>query len=311
MNIKDYEIFKTPNHIDWEHEDKKYKLNTNAYLSIVLGDHCNKHCKFCVADLIHKKQKLNISKIEKHLDFCIERMGIKEVLILGGEPTIFESLFDVIKMCKGKGFEKIIMTTNGIKLIEDDFQDKLANSGLTHCNISVMNFGDSLTEDDLGDIYLGLAPDIHIRINTNVYKNNLDSSKDIIAFYKRANLSCDSIKFSPLLKVDSFSVVNEKRDWVNNNILSDKDYEKLFTETADLLQKYHGLQKIENTAQFGFVKNVMIPLDVPIIFNHNHYGKMMDRAVNHNEINNIKLLPTGDLSLSWNREIKEYFINTK
>jgi len=69
---------------------------------------------------------------------------------------------------------------------------------------------------------------------------------------------------------------------------------------------------IENDLQFGFVKNTIIPLSVPIVMNWNFgkYTGMMKRVVEEHKINNLKLLPNNELSLSWNRELTEYFIKT-
>ena len=56
----------------------------------------------------------------------------------------------------------------------------------------------------------------------------------------------------------------------------------------------------------------MIPLKKPIILNWNfgEYTGMMKRVTEESKINNIKLLSNNELSLSWNRELSEYFIST-
>jgi hypothetical protein len=41
------------------------------------------------------------------------------------------------------------------------------------------------------------------------------------------------------------------------------------------------------------------------------HGKLREKVIKEHKINNIKLLATGDLSLSWNREEKDWFINTE
>jgi hypothetical protein len=54
----------------------------------------------------------------------------------------------------------------------------------------------------------------------------------------------------------------------------------------------------------------MICLNKPIILNWNvgKYTGMMKGVTEQKQINNIKLLPNNELSLSWNRELDKYFI---
>jgi hypothetical protein len=46
-------------------------------------------------------------------------------------------------------------------------------------------------------------------------------------------------------------------------------------------------------------------------WNFGKYTGMMNRVIEDKQINNIKLLSNGELSLSWNKNLNEYFIKTK
>ena len=83
-------------------------------------------------------------------------------------------------------------------------------------------------------------------------------------------------------------------------------------QQQDVAEAMNDISVIENDLQFGFVKNTIIPLSVPIVMNWNFgkYTGMMKRVVEEHKINNLKLLPNNELSLSWNRELTEYFIKT-
>lgn len=63
-----------------------------------------------------------------------------------------------------------------------------------------------------------------------------------------------------------------------------------------------------NTRTFGFVEYRAVLAPTPIILSHNHRGEMLKLAVELRKINNIKLLPNGNLSRSWNRESMEHVI---
>jgi len=196
------------------------------------------------------------------------------------------------------------------------------SSGLTHINVSYMSLGEkeqreitssgnALTFEGLKDIYKSAwEHGVQLRINNNVFRGNNDTLNTMVNFYNVVKPFCNSIKFSPLLKTDSFSVVDAKSKWVCENILSDDEYDKLFSELENFYRVRYGISVITNNETFGFVKNSIIPLLKPIILNWNQHGQMMNKVVKESKINNIKLLPNNELSLSWNRESSEYFLKT-
>jgi len=175
----------------------------------------------------------------------------------------------------------------------------------------ITSSGNALTFEGLKDIYKSAwEHGVQLRINNNVFRGNNDTLNTMVNFYNVVKPFCNSIKFSPLLKTDSFSVVDAKSKWVCENILSDDEYDKLFSELENFYRVRYGISVITNNETFGFVKNSIIPLLKPIILNWNQHGQMMNKVVKESKINNIKLLPNNELSLSWNRESSEYFLMT-
>lgn len=328
MKIDDYEIFRYGEnvHTPYSNNGKAYNLNKSPYLDIVLTDRCNSNCGFCIADMIHKKLDIDFEVLKDKVLFAVENLNVKEVLVLGGEPTVSPILLDVLDWLGGLGLSKIVMTTNGLALKRGKvLLDELAHSSLTNVNLSLMSFREDrqlsiggrahgvLSLQDVGNMYSVFNDrEIGFRINTNVFSGNNDTADKCLDFYNIYSFCCDSIKFSPLFAVDEFSVVNTKTDWVRQHIMSPGQYRTLFEEIERVLSLNGTISVIENHLQFGFVKNSMIPLRKPVILNWNFgdYTGMAKRVKENNEINNIKLLPNGELSLSWNREAKEFYIKT-
>lgn len=329
MKINDFEIFKFADN-DFRtfynpNDGSKYNLNRHPYLDIVLTDHCNANCNFCIADLIHDKLTCNIDIFKRKIKFAVDIMGTNDVLLLGGEPTTSKNLIPLIEWLTTLKLDKIIMTTNGIRLAyEPDYRKKVLSSGLTNINISFMSIAERLqskitnskkllTTKGLKDIYQTAQEyGVKLRINNNIFLGNNDTISAAIHFYSCIKDHCDSIKFSPLFEVDNFSVIDIKTEWVKNNRLNNIYTEELFFGIENFYAEKYNLSIIENDLQFGFVKNTMIPLKVPIIMNWNFgkYTGMMEKVTKHKQINNLKLLPNNELSLSWNREASEYFINS-
>jgi len=328
MNISNFELFKFGENVYTPFLNNKvcYSLNKSPHLDIVLTDKCNSNCKFCIADLIHNKLDCDLEVLKRKIFFAIVKMNVKEVLLLGGEPTVSKNLLPIIKFLKTQELDKIVVTSNGIRLANDlKFREELLSSGITHLNLSVMALDavsqreisgakQGINYNDLGNIYkLAKKYGVQVRISANVFKGNLDGASKMLTFYTQLQDVCDSVKFSPLFAVDDFSVIDVKTKWVQEHILHPGEYDIIFTRFEEFMEKQKDCVILENPKQFGFVKNTMIPLKTPIIMNWNFgkYTGMKDRVTEHGEINNIKLLPNGELSLSWNREETKYYIKTE
>lgn len=312
--LNNFEIFRANKYSPITINGKQYQINEQPYLDVVVTDRCNRRCKFCIADLVENKQNCHIPTTYDQIRHAIKRYGVRELLFVGGEPTIFNGLFGILDWLSPGYLErgdldKICITTNGDMLKKEKFRRRLFQR-VTHVNLSLMHTDvqhqmdtaqtkNSVTIDQLKEIYEAAQEyNIELRINANVFKNNLDNYHKVNDFYEVVKDYCDSVKFSPLLRVDDYSVVNKVVDFVRNNILSNQEYEDLFTSVEAM---YAGYPLVKNPLTFGFVEYRMICMDTPVILNFNHRGMMAEKA-RRGYINNIKLLTNGNLSLSWNKE---------
>lgn len=325
--VEDFEIFRANQYRPWDSPSgKTLQLNREPYLDVVLTDRCNRHCKFCIADLIEKKTDCDVEIFKKQIDYAIENLGVREVLVVGGEPTVAKGLVPILQHLRthyiGRRLRKICLTTNGDKLHSNgrmtDFAYKLLEF-VTHINLSLMstcaeaqysiggNRGKFLnTRVVLPELYQAVkAANGCLRINANIFKGNLDNSQAIFEFYTAVASYCDSVKFSPLLRVDNFSVVNITTEWVKENILPPEEYERLFKAVESCFSDY---PIVRNPLTFGFVEYSMLCMNTPLILNYNHRNEMAKRA-GAGFVNNVKLLTNGDLSLSWNRDDKDKVIH--
>lgn len=290
------EIFKQN---EYRQTDIGYVSN-NAYLSIVATNKCQRNCFYCINSHTDKTLELPIYKAIKNIQKVVAKYQIKEAVILGGEPLLHSDICQLCTLVKSYGIKKLFLTTNGIKLVNNESLIKGLSECLDGINISFHN-EDFITFSDLKEIYelfneLGLK----VRINTNVWRGNHDTLQSLLDFLSLISTACDEIRVSNLIAKDSFSV-NE----INNDtslILSNKEYENLFT-------KYLAYSEISypifmNPKTLGFVKYYLIPSKVPVILNWN-IGSTVSEQVCENdtkrkEINTFKCLVNGEISLSWN-----------
>ena len=289
---------------------KNEKLNAlvsnNLYLSIVVTNACQCNCAYCINSLTDKSLSLPIDKAKVNIKKAIDEFGIKEAVILGGEPTLYPHLFELIDFLKESGLRKFGLTTNGIRLKDHEFFVKLVKSGINFINISFHKPGEFLTWEELTSIRRDFleyrSEGQKMRINTNVWKGNHDDLNSLSKFVGQICNLCDEIRISNIIRKDSFSVNPNAVDEAAPMYMEDKEYEELFTKFIDIYEGAYTI--IHNPAALGFVNYYLIPTKVPITVNWNIDSKVSEQVCENNlgdnKIHTIKCLVTGDMSLSWN-----------
>ena len=90
--------------------------------------HCNQKCVHCYAagQPLSDERELSTEDWKKVLDIC-RRVGIPQVTFTGGEPTMREDLFDLIKYAR---WFISRLNTNGIRLTPEYCRRDPADSGI-------------------------------------------------------------------------------------------------------------------------------------------------------------------------------------
>jgi cyclic pyranopterin phosphate synthase len=110
-------------------------------LRISITDRCNFRCVYCMPE-----EGLQWMKNERVMTFdeivrlarLFVHMGIRNIRLTGGEPTVRAGLPDLVRMLKpleAEGMESLSLTTNGFRLKE--MARPLAEAGLTRINVSL------------------------------------------------------------------------------------------------------------------------------------------------------------------------------
>lgn len=113
-----------------------------------LTNRCNMNCPICFANAnqagyVYEPSFEQVARMLKVLRD--ERpVPCQAVQFAGGEPTIYPRFFEAIAEAKRLGFPQIQIATNGIKLTEPGFTQRMVNSGL---HTVYLQF-DGLNEDD-------------------------------------------------------------------------------------------------------------------------------------------------------------------
>lgn len=104
---------------------------------LTLNRVCNLRCFFCYAKNTEYSEKstMVLENAKKIINFCKEG-NIEHIILIGGEPTVYPHLMEVIKYASNQNIGTSLVT-NGLKLANLEYCKKLIESGITNIDISV------------------------------------------------------------------------------------------------------------------------------------------------------------------------------
>lgn len=215
------------------------RVHTSVRVSVT--DRCNIRCFYCMpefgADFSPRESLLSFEEIARLTSLLVERLGIRDVRITGGEPLVRRDLPSLIQQIAAiDGLEDLSLTTNGILLAEQ--AQLLRNAGLKRLNISLDTldadvFKKIARRDGLEQTIQGIDAAIDagfesIKLNAlaiaGVTENEIVR---LVRFAMKRSITIRFIEFMPL---------DADRDWTRGNVLSgDQILEIMKTEFGDVV----------------------------------------------------------------------------
>ncbi len=186
------------------------------YLRVSLTDACNLRCVYCMPEDIRFRPAAMLMQDDEILTLVrvAASLGVDKIRLTGGEPTVRRGVVDLVRAIKAMpGIERVVMTTNGVKL--DELAQPLAKAGLSQVNISV----DSLDPEkfhritrrgDLDDVWRGItaaeaAGLLPIKLNCVVTRGfNDDEVVELARLSLRNDWEVRFIELMPLGSVADF-----------------------------------------------------------------------------------------------------------
>ncbi|MGH8505511.1 MAG: GTP 3',8-cyclase MoaA [Stenotrophobium sp.] len=110
-------------------------------LRVSLTDRCNLRCPYCMPDQpqwLPKAQILRREELLRLIRLFVERLGIRELRLTGGEPLLRKDVDVIVGECgslRSRGLERISLTSNGILLASR--AAALVSAGLDDVNVSL------------------------------------------------------------------------------------------------------------------------------------------------------------------------------
>lgn len=158
---------------------------TIKYLTFEVWPDCNMDCNFCFSSWREQYSKVDTQTAKKTIEI-LNNQGLEAISFTGGEPLLRKDLPELIQYSKELGLTTVL-TTNGILLERRlpkiaDYVDYV-NLPLDSANEEVHNYMRPTKSvenhhqhiNDLLNLMQEKYPDIGVKINTMVSKQNYDS----------------------------------------------------------------------------------------------------------------------------------------
>lgn len=198
--------------MDMPHTDNFCGGNFQDWLEVMLIKECNGKCSWCIEKGAWHPEEVKDWKVIA--DAAIAT-GKTNIILLGGEPTLYKDINKIIFYLISRG-RKVWITTNGSKLTKEYVSSNLR--GVSGINISIHDYflvgngwpdsgNDTITGIALNEKVLEEAikemhkHDIKVRFNCNCIKNYIHSRAECLQYVIFAkNMGADSVRFAELKK---------------------------------------------------------------------------------------------------------------
>jgi radical SAM protein with 4Fe4S-binding SPASM domain len=169
------------------------KLNCGL---LVLTYNCNNRCKWCYASPAgFTAEEMAIGRARQFIKL-MRSLGIRDIGLIGGEPTLYSKLSGLIAFAKKQGLD-VTLYSNGKQLSREPFVKKIKAAGTDFVNISIQSI-DPKTHDEqsgvkgafeetISGIENCFSQDLTVNLETVVSHTNFGAYKELVDSFQNAN----------------------------------------------------------------------------------------------------------------------------
>ena len=188
-------------------------------LNLMITERCNYLCSFCD---FHKKSGEMPFELAVRIINESQNVGIRTIAFTGGEPLLYNGIFDLVRLIKTYGMSPHI-TTNG-SLVERNFEN-IIDSGLDSISFSVDGFGEthdrlrgvkgSFESIERGILRLARSSKVLLFVNMVVTRLNV---REILKVYEFAKSYGATFFFWPVNDVETLYMDESQREEYINSV---------------------------------------------------------------------------------------------
>lgn len=228
---------------------------------ISVTDKCNFRCVYCMPaeglQWLKRNEILSFEEIEKLVRLLVS-MGVEQVRLTGGEPTVRKDLPELIRnLSKIEGLKSLSLTTNGFLL--KSMAKSLAEAGLTRINVSIDSlvrekFFQLTRRDTLQQVLEGLEelekyPQISpIKINAVAMRNFTED--EIVPFAMLARRKPYIVRFIEFMPLDADEL------WDRNSVLSGDEIKAIIEREVMPLVPVLSADPAETATKYRFADGI-------------------------------------------------------
>jgi len=110
----------------------------HAQVEINIGKACNNACVFCANGARRRGERgwVPAETVAREIRRRAAE-GFTSLGFLGGEPTVYPPMIDLIRDARGRGFSRITVVTNGRRLGDAALLDRFLEAGVTRFSLSI------------------------------------------------------------------------------------------------------------------------------------------------------------------------------
>lgn len=190
------------------------KLSAPYRMDLAVTYRCNNNCAHCYNARERNYPELDTAQWKKIIDRLWD-LGIPHLVITGGEPTLRTDLAELIQYAEQKGFITGL-NTNGRKLADPAFLQKLVDAGLDHVQITLeshraeihdeMVLAKGAWQETVQGIKNVVNSRLYFMTNTTLLQNNHKDLQELLNFSKE--LGIPTIGLNALIYSGKGSTVN-------------------------------------------------------------------------------------------------------
>lgn len=244
-----------------------YPLCPPRNITLTLNYICNQKCIMC--DIknhkFDKKHEIVQSEIERIIDEMVE-MNIPELVLTGGEPFLYKSIFEIIAYAKEKK-RKVVMITNGF--YEEHIVDKIIASEADHLQISLDGSSAHIYETIRGvkgsfDVVINnirrfVSCGKSVAVTATITRQNYEDLMNIAHLAK--SLGCNRLALRPAHVSNADPLNKDSRScsfWIPSTEI--KDFEKVceclkaFNQESNFLDFNPGIELLPEYFSKGYLQ---------------------------------------------------------
>ncbi len=177
-------------------------LKAPVILNLELTTECPYACSHCYKQRYLGSRSLRLERM-KEIILDASAVGVKKILLSGGEPMLYDHLYDVLQLCKDHQIYTCLST--GGYSFQKDTALKIKEAGLGLLYVSLNGSNESVNrfvrdgyQSAIDAIIVAGQIDMPVRVNWVATENVIDDIKELIKLLKRHNVKgIDVLRYKP------------------------------------------------------------------------------------------------------------------